>query len=286
MADFVSRLSALQDDFQRRVERVPWVRACWVTTDDRLRGGPHFGRPPSEPSEVILAPEGSISAERHKAYEELYALTDIAADLTGKILRARLYRWVSIVLEPVIEALRPLISDEVWLRFLLFAQPDRFQYRAGDYCVGQDTGLIVYSDGKSRSPDGTNLVFFGQGAVTGWIDNYPRVCVDALARLMAGFRSTSGQKRKPAPPPAGATTRVIPDKRPAKMKAPSVPDRYKLAVKLWPTFELVMQEAKERATIRKFRDWLKKRSNPILLDDYFENWWNNIYRRQLRRSSR
>jgi hypothetical protein len=68
-------------------------------------------------------------------------------------------------------------------------------------------------------------------------------------------------------------------------KAPRVPSKYTVAVGLWPVFEKLMEEDGKRATIEGFRKWLKKRRQPIILDDQFNNWWNNTYRRQQRRIS-
>lgn len=64
-----------------------------------------------------------------------------------------------------------------------------------------------------------------------------------------------------------------------KVNPPKIPDRYKAVVKLWPRFK---RETKGRPLIRRFREWLKKQQPPISLDSHFENWWNNIYSRQLR----
>jgi hypothetical protein len=82
-------------------------------------------------------------------------------------------------------------------------------------------------------------------------------------------------------PKAGEASKKV--KRPQNVKRPHIPDKYKAAVKLWPSFEAQRKQAGRRPTIGKFRDWLKARPKPILLDDHFSKWWNDTYRRQLRR---
>ncbi|HEV3437454.1 MAG TPA: hypothetical protein VG122_08845 [Gemmata sp.] len=68
-----------------------------------------------------------------------------------------------------------------------------------------------------------------------------------------------------------------------KAKPPNVPDKYKAVVKLWPEFEREMKATQQRPLIRRFREWLKVQPVHIVLDANFENWWNNVYSRQLRR---
>ncbi len=71
-----------------------------------------------------------------------------------------------------------------------------------------------------------------------------------------------------------------------KAKPPRVPDKYSRAVKLWGTFKTEKTNERKRPSMKMFREWLLRRPNPILLDANYENWWNQIYSPQLRRSKK
>lgn len=70
-----------------------------------------------------------------------------------------------------------------------------------------------------------------------------------------------------------------------KAKVHSIPQQYKKAARLWPTFKAEKKKDRRRAHFRGFRAWLQKRSHPILLDEHFEKWWAS-HTRQLSRLSK
>ena len=89
-----------------------------------------------------------------------------------------------------------------------------------------------------------------------------------------------------APAPATTTGRRQDPRSTKKAGKPVIPDRYRKAVALWPAFRKEMDPANKRPTLEKFKEWLKKRPNPILVDEDFNDWWNNTYTRQIRRHRR
>ena len=75
----------------------------------------------------------------------------------------------------------------------------------------------------------------------------------------------------------------IRSKKRKRAKRPQIPEKYKKAMERLPSYQEEMKRQRKRWTVNGFRNWLRKLPNPIVLDEDFANWWNNIYRRQLRK---
>jgi len=172
-----SELRSLKSAFLRRAERSAWVRARWNTRDGRWSG---FKLGMAD-RETILAAEPRKSPENQKLYGDLHELSERAGSLIERIIRSPRWTVITDVLEPVVEWLRELFEYEVWLRFLVHSQPNCFTYPPGE--------------------SGRHAALFDSGKVTTWIDNYPKVCSDALQALMDEvdtWPERDGESSKPA----------------------------------------------------------------------------------------
>jgi hypothetical protein len=174
MANYSSRLTFLRDAFEHRAIRYPWVRARFITRRGRWHGT-DIGRVPSIGSkETDLVDKENSVAENRQLYNDLYDLTDRAGIFTAKAIRSRRYKSDSALLRPVFEGLRDFFPDEVWLRLLLHAVPHSFHF-------------------SRRRQEKVSLPFFDENEVSGCIDNYSQVCVEAFDNLKAGLSSISIQ---------------------------------------------------------------------------------------------
>lgn len=158
-ANSMSKLAFLRETFQRRAVVLSGMRALCETEDGRFRSF-QIGQPAPDGGEALLTPERSLLDW------EIYDLSDRAGFLAARLIRSGRYKRDPEVLMPVWEGLRDFWKIEVWLRFLLHTHANNFRY----------------SNGGSSDP---SPVLFGEGKVIGWIDNYPQVCAEALAKLKA-----------------------------------------------------------------------------------------------------
>jgi hypothetical protein len=76
-----------------------------------------------------------------------------------------------------------------------------------------------------------------------------------------------------------------PRRKSRRPKKPTVPAKYKQAVKLWPAFVAHRKSVGKRATLGEFREWLKV-NRTVQIGAEFDKWWKNTYTRTKRRTSR
>jgi hypothetical protein len=160
-----ARLNVLSDAFARLDERAPWVRAALIVNPGKFTWFA-LGRPVEDlPGAALI---GGMKNDRDMAFIcELYALTDQAGALAAKMWKSGFNLGNPVSVRYISYDLRE--PRDVWLFFLLHTPPCLYHC-----CV--------------RGPDGRKCPAFsqlGEGEVPVLIDNYPQVCVSALAQLKA-----------------------------------------------------------------------------------------------------
>jgi hypothetical protein len=92
------------------------------------------------------------------------------------------------------------------------------------------------------------------------------------------------------PKPTNAIVDVEPIKtiklnpKKTKLNKPTIPDKYKISVKLFREYREKCKEEKKKVTHKNFFDWAQQ-NHHALIPIGFDKWWNNTFSRQERRAS-